>query len=326
MRTIMNRIRSSWLLVFAVALGGGGACEPLPANSGQFWNDRGDASFVLGGSPGTGGSVDPTGTGGSIGPLGSAGDTGSTGTAGTGDDTGTAGAAGGDAGNAGTTGSGGDIGTAGAGGATGRGGSSGSGGASARGGTTGSGGTNSTGGRGGTTGTGGRGGSGGTTGAAGTGAAGTTGTAGTSGVLTGTVMISVTTKAPGGRYQPDNVGAIWIADSSTRFVKSLYVWGTQRRGELTRWTSATSAAGLSNNLVDAVTAATMRSHGLRTATWNGTDTKKALVADGAYKVCFEVEDGAQQYQCVDFTKSRSAQTVTPADTAGFTMRKIAYTP
>ena len=139
-------------------------------------------------------------------------------------------------------------------------------------------------------------------------------------------MISVTTKAPGGRYQPDNVGAIWIADSSTRFVKSLYVWGTQRRGELSRWTSATSAAGLSNNLVDAVTAATMRSHGSRTASWNGTDTKKALVPDGAYKVCFEVEDGAQQYQCVDFTKSRSAQTVTPADTAGFTMRKIAYTP
>ena len=139
-------------------------------------------------------------------------------------------------------------------------------------------------------------------------------------------MISVTTKAPGGRYQPDNVGAIWIADANTRFVKSLYVWGQQRRRELTRWTSATSAAGLSNNLVDAVTAATMKSHGPRTASWNGTDTSRALVADGAYKVCFELEDGAQQYQCVDFSKSRSAQTVMPADTTSFTARKITYTP
>jgi hypothetical protein len=312
MRTIMNRIDSLWLLLLATTVVGGGACEPLPSNSGQFWNDHGDASFVIGGSPGTGGPVDPTGAGGAIDPVGSGGDTGSTGAAGTGDDTGTAGTTGGDAGTVGTAGQGGDTGSAGTGGVTGiagAGGRGGSAGASARGGTTGSGGATGTAGRGGTT-----------------GAAGTTGTAGSSGVLTGTVMISVTTKAPGGRYQPDNVGAIWIADSSTRFVKSLYVWGSQRRGELTRWTSATSAAGLSNNLVDAVTAATMRSHGLRTATWNGTDSKKALVADGAYKVCFEVEDGAQQYQCVDFTKSRSAQTVTPADTAGFTMRKIAYTP
>jgi len=139
-------------------------------------------------------------------------------------------------------------------------------------------------------------------------------------------MISVTTKAPGGRYQPDNVGAIWIADANTRFVKSLYVWGQQRRNELRQWTSATSAAGLSNNLVDAVTAATMKSHGARTASWNGTNTSRALVADGGYKVCFEVQDGAQQYQCVDFSKSRSAQTLMPGNTTSFTARTIMYTP
>jgi len=139
-------------------------------------------------------------------------------------------------------------------------------------------------------------------------------------------MISLTTKPAGGRYQPDNVGAIWIADANTKFVKSLYVWGQQRRNELRQWTSATSAAGVANNLVDAVTAATMKSHGARTASWNGTNTSRALVADGAYKVCFELEDGAQQYQCVDFTKSRSPQMVMPADTTSFTARKIMYTP
>jgi hypothetical protein len=325
---MLNRVGCLGLFLVAVAAIGAGACEPLPSGSGQFWDGH-DASSSPGGAPGTGGSVDPAGSGGTfIDPTGSAGDTGSTGTAGTGDDTGAGGASSGVAGNVGTTGTGGDTGAGGAGGVTGsagaRGGAGGGGGSTAtgRGGTTGGvGGTTGTAGRGGATGAAGRGGSGGATGAAGA-----TGVAGASGVLTGSLMISVTTKAPGGRYQPDNVGAIWIADSNTKFVKSLYVWGSQRRRELVRWTSATTAAGVASNLVDAVTAATMKSHGTRTATWNGTDVNRALVADGAYKVCFEVEDGAQQYQCVDFTKSRSAQTTMPADTAGFTARKLTYTP
>jgi hypothetical protein len=317
MRTIVNPVGCLGPLLIAAAVAVAGACEPLPEGGGQFWTGR-DASFGTGGASGTGGPLDPAGAGGAIDPTGSAGDSGSGGTAGSGD-TGVAGTSGGVAGTGGTTGTGGDTGP-GAGGVTGSGGTSARGGAGgaaggARGGATGAGGAVGTGGRGGTTGTGGRGGSGGTAGAA-----------GTSGVLTGSLMISVTTKAPGGRYQPDNVGAIWIADASTRFVKSLYVWGSQRRRELTRWTSATSTAGLANNLVDAVTAATMKSHGTRMATWNGTDTNKAQVADGAYKVCFELEDGAQQYQCVDFSKSRSAQTLMPADTAGFSARKITYTP
>ena len=319
MRTMLNRVGCLGLLLIAVVLAGAGACEPLPEGGGQFWNGH-DASVATGGASGAAGTVDPTGTGGTISdPVGAAGDSGSTGVAGSGD-TGMAGTSGGDNGTGGTTGAGGDVGSGGAGGVTGAGGSasrggSGGTGGGARGGTTGSGGAAGTGGRGGTSGAGGRGGSGGTT-----------GTGGTSGVLSGSLMISVTTKAPGGRYQPDNVGAIWIADANTKFVKSLYVWGQQRRNELRQWASATSAAGMSNNLVDAVTAATMKSHGARTASWNGTNTSKALVADGAYKVCFEVEDGASQYQCVDFSKSRSAQTVMPADTAGFSARKLTYTP
>ena len=320
MRTMLNRVSGLELLLIAATVAGAGACEALPPGGGQFWNGH-DASLNPTGASGAGGTVDPSGTGGttSIDPAGSAGDTGS-GAGGSGDDTGLAGTSGGVAGTGGTTGMGGSIGPAGGGGVTGsagagaRGGSGGTVG-SARGGTTGSGGTTGTAGRGGTTGAAGRGGSSGTTGAG-----------GSSGVLAGSLMISVTTKAPGGRYQPDNVGAIWIADANTRFIKSLYVWGQQRRRELTRWTSATSAAGLANNLVDAVTAATMRSHGARMASWNGTDANRALVADGPYKVCFELEDGAQQYQCVDFSKSRTAQTLMPADTTGFTARKIAYTP
>ena len=139
-------------------------------------------------------------------------------------------------------------------------------------------------------------------------------------------MISVTTKAPGGRYQPDNVGAIWIADSSTKFVKSLYVWGTQRRGELRQWTSATSAAGLSNNLVDAVTAATMTF---------------ARAANGELER-HRHQEGAGRRRSVQgllraggrgaaISMRRLHQEPIGADGdalrhRGFTMRKIAYTP
>jgi hypothetical protein len=306
-------------MVFRGALLGGllltlaASCEPLPIEGGQYWTGRGDAGLGPG-TAGAGGtsSIDPTGGGGYSGAAGTSEVTGVGGTAQPGGTTGTAGVGPGAAGSLGAGGTsemGGTTGSGAAGGETGRGGFTGTGG---------------------TTGAGGRGGTGGLAGAVGAagrgGASGTTGTAGNGGGLSGMLTVSVTTKAAGGRYQPDNVGAIWIADGSTRFVKSLYVWGQQRRRELARWTSATSAAGLSNNLVDAVTAATMHGHGLRMATWNGTDTNRALVPDGTYKVCFELEDGAQQYQCVDFMKSRSPQTVMPANTTSFTSRTIGYTP
>ncbi len=145
--------------------------------------------------------------------------------------------------------------------------------------------------------------------------------------IPGTLKVTVTTKAAGGQYAPRNVGAIWIADSGNKFVKSLYVWAQRRRSYLSHWGSATSAAGLSANVVDAVTAATLSNHGVRTATWNGTNASKVAVPDGAYKVCFELCDGGTvPYQCVDFNKSRTAQNLTPPDTANFTMRSIGYTP
>jgi hypothetical protein len=140
------------------------------------------------------------------------------------------------------------------------------------------------------------------------------------------LTITVTTRSAGGKYEPDNVGAIWIADGSAKFVKSLYVWGAKRRKELKIWIAATTAAGTASNLVDAVTAATMPSQGTRMASWNGTDTGQAPVPDGPYQVCFELEDGNSQNQCVSFTKGRTAVTVMPPDAPSFTNRTIGYIP
>ena len=281
-------------------------CDPAPVNDSRFWTGRADAGSSTvttgsGGSSESGGSGVVTGSGGDNSSGGSPGSGGAPAAGGAGD-------SGGGPGSGGAVGSGGRTGS---GGGTASGGSFGSGGGTASGGSQGTGGRVAT---------------GGTNGSGG--AANTGGAVGSGGgsALTGTLNVSVTTKAAGGEFAPDNVGAIWIADSSTKFVKSLYVWGSQRRKELSTWTSATSAAGLANNLVDAVTAATMRSHGVRTATWNGTNASKAAVPDGAYKVCFELRDGSGGSQCVDFMKSRTAQTVSPADTTIFTKRTIGYTP
>ena len=317
-----------------------GGCEPAPVNDGRFWTGKSDSG--IGVISGSGGADDPAGSGGSD-AVGSGGDTGSGGAPGTGgadngsNSGGAYGTGGMVAGSGGVTGSGtggnvasgGTVGSGGvtaSGGATSSGGGTGSGGASS-GGSTSSGGA-SIGGKNGSGGasSGGSTSSGGASSGGSNGVGGTMGMGGRSGSLTGTLKVSVTTKSAGGRYAPDNVGAIWIADSGTKFVKSLYVWGSQRRRELSTWTSATSAAGLANNLVDAVTGATMHDHGVRMATWNGTNTAKALVPDGAYKVCFELRDGSGQSQCVDFNKGRDSQTLSPADTGPFTKRSVGYTP
>ncbi len=301
----MRGIRLSSLLAALVPLGalGGGACEPVPTGDSHFWPARPMAA-----DSGTGpvnphpDAADPEPEDAALPPMATGGSTGSGGSMETG----------------GTTGSGGSMGTGGATGSGGVGGMTGTGGMTGLGGRTGSGGNTVTGG---TTGSGGRIASGGTPGTGGV-----TGAGGGSGVLTGTLKVTVTTKAIGGQYSPRNCGAIWIADSGTKFVKSLYVWAERRRSYLSRWTTATSAAGLASNVVDAVTAATLTSHGTRTATWNGTNTNKALVPDGAYKVCFELSEGTSQYQCVDFNKGRTAQNLTPADTTAFAGRTIGYTP
>jgi len=125
------------------------------------------------------------------------------------------------------------------------------------------------------------------------------------------LSVSVTTTAPGGKYRPRNVGAIWIADSTGRFVKSLDVWGNRRLSHVTAWTAATKAAGVSGNKVDAVTSATLSTHRTHDVTWNCTDYAGKVALDGTYRVYFEVTDsnstGPNYFET--FTKGPSAATV-----------------
>ncbi len=165
-------------------------------------------------------------------------------------------------------------------------------------------------------------GSGGTT----TSAGGVTVTGGNSGKCT--FKFDVTTVTAHGTYAPANVGAIWITDSSNKFVKTLMVWGTIRLSNATSWTSSSGS-----NRTDAVSSATRRSHGPLSATWDCTNTSEAAVPDGMYtvNVTFAESDslpffgGSSPKASVNFTKSAAGDTEKGTDTANFTGMQVSLT-
>jgi hypothetical protein len=142
------------------------------------------------------------------------------------------------------------------------------------------------------------------------------------------LTVVVTTVDDGQGYSPANVGAIWVAQSSGAFVKTLQVWAKTRIDHLVLWNSVTKAAGLSRNTVDAITGASAYAFGTHVVYWNFTDTSEKVVPDGTYRVYFETTDfnvtGPNTY--VEFTKGPSAATLTFPDTPSFTDLKLVYSP
>jgi hypothetical protein len=100
-----------------------------------------------------------------------------------------------------------------------------------------------------------------------------------------TLTFQVTTATANGSYAPRNCGAIWVTDANGRFVKSLNVWAQKRIRHLVTWQA--SAMG---NTVDAVTSATVNSHGTRMAKWNCTGVDHQPVADGTYRINAEMTE------------------------------------
>jgi hypothetical protein len=142
------------------------------------------------------------------------------------------------------------------------------------------------------------------------------------------LAVTVKTAETGGKYEPDNIGAIWIADDRDVFVKSLAVWGRKRIGHLNAWNDATSQAGLDGNTVDAVTSATLSSHKTHNVTWDCTDTNENVVPDGTYNVHFEVTDknSAGPTTSFTFTKGAMPVTLTPPDEPNFLAIRLVFTP
>lgn len=137
------------------------------------------------------------------------------------------------------------------------------------------------------------------------------------------LRVEFTTVSVGGRYAPSHVAAVWITDASGKFVKTLREWGYRRQGYLSAWRASSGA-----NTVDAITAATLKSHGRSTLDWNCTDTSKKRVADGKYTVHAEFTEAntAGPTFTADFDVGSAKSTDNPADSRGYTGKTIVFTP
>lgn len=143
----------------------------------------------------------------------------------------------------------------------------------------------------------------------------------------GTLSVSVATSSTGGTYAPRNVLAIWIEDSSGKFVKTLLAYAGTRKVHLNTWETSTTAAGSVYNTVDAISGSTQSTHGTRTCQWNGTDFSGKLMADGSYKVRMELTDKNATGNVASFTiaKGPTNQKYTPIDVPSFSSVTINWT-
>jgi hypothetical protein len=172
-------------------------------------------------------------------------------------------------------------------------------------------------------------------GMAGTGAAATAGAGATTGDHAGTLTIDFKTVTQGGQYAPQNVGAVWIETASGMFVKTVERWGSIRASHLTRWTMASGGwgsifgGGNSADQMDAVSKATLRSHGAHHDTWDMKDTTGKVVADGKYQVVIEVtEDNfrAGASAEVPFDKGAMPVMINAPDMAPWAGLTLSYQP
>ena len=143
----------------------------------------------------------------------------------------------------------------------------------------------------------------------------------------GTLAVSVTTSSAGGNYAPRNVVAIWIEDSSGKFVKTLLAYANSRKTHLNIWESTTTAAGSAFNVTDAISGATQSSHATRTCQWTGTDYNRKLMVDGDYKVRMELTDknASGSIASFTFTKGPNAHKLTPANVPSFSSISLNWT-
>jgi len=147
----------------------------------------------------------------------------------------------------------------------------------------------------------------------------------------GRATFSVTTASYAGSYDPDNIAAVWVVDSSNRFVKTLCRHGVKRISHLSQW----AAASGSYTNVDGTTSATLTSEPqTHSVTWNCRNTNNLVVPDGLYyfKAEYTSDNGQGPYLTngVSFMKSTTPVTTNYADFSNgggqFTGMALAYTP
>ncbi len=144
----------------------------------------------------------------------------------------------------------------------------------------------------------------------------------------GMVTFSVRTVTSNGTYSPKNVLAIWVKDVQGNFVISRKVMAANRKMHLVQWVASSG-----NNVVNAVTGATLSSHQLHTINWDCRDQQGNLVPDGDYEIFVEFTErnsanggAAGPSTKVLFTKGSQVVTLAPADQTNFKDIQLNYTP
>jgi len=147
------------------------------------------------------------------------------------------------------------------------------------------------------------------------------------------LTVVVTTVDNGQGYSPENVGAIWVAQSSGAFVETLQEWGKVREDYLVLWNQVTSAAGTPASTVDAITGATEYAFGTHVVYWDFSDASGKAMPDGDYRVYFETADCAcagvivpGPNTFIDFTKGPTDATFTFPDTPSFANMELILSP
>ena len=142
----------------------------------------------------------------------------------------------------------------------------------------------------------------------------------------GTFTLSLYTTSTGG-YSPKHLVAIWVENSNATFVKTKLLQSSgSNLDHLGLWTSRTGS-----NTVDAVTGATLQTHGNITVVWNGTDVTGAVVPDGTYNVWVEMAwasslTSGKTYSIFPFTKGPAAFQSTPGNLTNFYSINLNWVP
>jgi hypothetical protein len=133
------------------------------------------------------------------------------------------------------------------------------------------------------------------------------------------LSFEVTTSAAGGRYQPKNIGAIWIEDESGNVVKSLEVWAGTRRRYLTGYLGA-----MAGGKIDVTASATLSRHRNHTLSWDLTDRSGVSVPPGSYRVRMELTDSNQagKSNTLTFDTGKGPVTLSPTDAPSFSAMKL----
>ncbi|MDD9969287.1 MAG: hypothetical protein OXR73_23795 [Myxococcales bacterium] len=164
---------------------------------------------------------------------------------------------------------------------------------------------------------------------------------GTGGNTPGSVTLTFTTVTYGGRYAPGNYGAIWFEQPDGTFIKTVKRWAGQlHAGDLGAWNEASGGwpssisslfggGGNAEDMMDAMSQATIRNHESHTVTWDFM-VGGELLPDGPYVAVVEMtEDRAASPGPViklEFAKGAEAQSVEASDQKGFSGVSLNYAP